>query len=186
MHHLISLKMTHLTCIEMLGQWKKQQPNFTETLRLLEIDWPHAMTTVYCLADFLTDALLVDGHRLFDVSLSNAVMRYQNVNREKDLVRLWHFIDALTSTAASALTGIRLVDPDHFEWAAVDGVYLHTWFRNRPTRLDYLAKARIDVRHVTSHTHTKRVQQVIKTRLMTQAVATLVAQIEKRDLHAKA
>ncbi len=186
MHHLISLKLTQLTSKEMLEQWKKQHPQYKETLRLLEIDWPHAMVSVYCLADYLTDALYIDGQRLFDVCLTNGIAQYEDVCHADDPIRLWHVIDALTSTAAIALTGIRLVDPDHFEWAAVDGVYLHTWLRRRPDRLTYLSQSRIDVCHAASYTNTKRVQQVLKTRLVTESVAVLLAKIEKRASHAKA
>ncbi|NMS58554.1 conjugative transfer protein, partial [Vibrio parahaemolyticus] len=103
-----------------------------------------------------------------------------------DNVRLWHFIEALTWTAASALTGIRLRDPDHFEWAAVDGVYFHTWIRNRPNRMAYLAEGRIDVRYVSGHTTTKRLQQVIKARIMTPTVAAMLARVEEDVWHEQA
>jgi hypothetical protein len=111
---------------------------------------------------------------------------YEEVSCDDDSVRLWHFIEALTWTAASALTGIRLRDPDHFEWAAVDGVYFYSWIRNRPNRMAYLAEGRIDVRYESGHTTTKRLQQVIKARIMTPTVAAMLARVEEDVWHEQA
>lgn len=178
MHHSVCLKMTTLTSKEMLAQWLQHYPQSKERFRLLEIDWPHALAAVHCLADYLTDALTLDGHSIFDLCLCNGLASYEEVCSDDDTVRLWHFIEALTWTAASALTGIRLSDPDHFEWAAVDGVYFYTWIRNRPNRMVYLAEGRIDVRYVCGHSTTKRLQQVIKARIMTPTVAVMLAGID--------
>ncbi|EKO3692974.1 conjugative transfer protein [Vibrio metschnikovii] len=186
MHHSVCLKMTTLTSKEMLAQWQQHNPQFKETLRLLETDWPHALASVHCLADYLTDALTLDGHSIFDLCLCNGLGSYEEVSCDDDSVRLWHFIETLTWTAASALTGIRLRDPDHFEWAAVDGVYFHTWMRNRPNRMAYLAEGRIDVRYESGHTTTKRLQQVIKARIMTPTVAAMLARVEEDVWHEQA
>jgi hypothetical protein len=43
MHHSVCLKMTTLTSKEMLAHWQQHNPQFKETLRLLETDWPHAL-----------------------------------------------------------------------------------------------------------------------------------------------
>ncbi|MCG3760700.1 conjugative transfer protein [Vibrio cincinnatiensis] len=186
MHHSVCLKMTTLTSKEMLAQWQQHNPQFKETLRLLETDWPHALASVYCLADYLTDAFTLDGHSIFDLCLCNGLGAYEDASCDDDSVRLWYFIDALTWTAASALTGIRVIDPDHFEWAAVDGVYLHAWIRNRPNRMVYLAEGLIDVRYVSGHTTTNRLQQVIKSRVMTPTVAFMLAQVEEGTLREQA
>jgi hypothetical protein len=171
--------MTTLTSKEMLDQWQQHNPQFKETLRLLETDWPQALASVYCLADYLTDALTLDGHSIFDFCLCNGLGSYEEVSCDDDCVRLWHFIEALTWTAASALTGIRLRGPDHFEWAAVDAVYFHTWIRNRPNRMAYLAEGRIEVRYESGHTTTKQLQKVIKARIMTSTVAATLARVEE-------
>ena len=96
MHHSVCLKMTTLTSKEMLAQWQQHNPQFKETLRLLETDWPHALASVYCLADYLTDAFTLDGHSIFDLCLCNGLGSYEEVSCDDDSVRLWHFIEALT------------------------------------------------------------------------------------------
>ncbi len=100
MHHSVCLKMTTLTSKEMLAQWQQHNPQFKETLRLLETDWPHALASVHCLADYLTDAFTLDGHSIFDLCLCNGLGSYEEVSCDDDSVRLWHFIEALTWTAA--------------------------------------------------------------------------------------
>lgn len=180
MHHHVSLKMTQLSSQQMLSQWLQTHARMKESLRLLETDWPQAMASIHCLADYLTDALVIDGHSIFELCLCNALGAYEDATECSDQERLWHFIESLTWTAASALTGIRLRDPDNFEWAAVDGVYLHSWLRSslktscRPNRMRYLESGRVEVLYVTGHSTTKRLQQVLKARIMTPAVASLL------------
>ena len=66
MHHSVCLKMTTLTSKEMLAQWQQHNPQFKETLRLLETDCL-MLCLVHRLADYLTDALTLDGHSIFDL-----------------------------------------------------------------------------------------------------------------------
>ncbi|MDF5586385.1 conjugative transfer protein, partial [Vibrio parahaemolyticus] len=71
-------------------------------------------------------------------------------------------------------------------WAAVDSVYFYSWIRNRPNRMAYLAEGRIYVRYVSGHTTTKRLQQVIKARIMTPTVAAMLARVEEDVWHEQA
>ena len=75
MHHSVCLKMTTLTSKEMLAQWQQHNPQFKEALRLLETDWPHALASVHCLADYLTDAFTLDGHSICVCVMAWAVMK---------------------------------------------------------------------------------------------------------------
>ena len=109
---------------------------------------------------------------------------YEEVSCDDDSVRLWHFIEALTWAAASALTGIRLRDltisrlpwmvqlsTPGFVIVKSDGVF---------------GEGRIDVRYVSDHTSTKRLQQVIKARIMTPTVAAMLARVEEDVWHEQA
>jgi hypothetical protein len=58
--------------------------------------------------------------------------------------------------------------------------------RNRPNRMAYLAEGCIDVRYVSGHTTTKRLQQVIKARIMTPTVAAMLARVEEDIWHEQA
>jgi flavorubredoxin len=49
-----------------------------------------------------------------------------------------------------------------------------------------LAEGRIDVRYVSDHTSTKRLQQVIKARIMTPTVAAMLARVEEDVWHEQA
>ncbi len=68
----------------------------------------------------------------------------------------------------------------------MDGVYFHTWMRNRPNRMAYLAEGRIEVRYESGHTTTKRLQQVLKARIMTPTVAAMLARVEEDVWHEQA
>lgn len=186
MHHLVGLKMTEKTNTDMLSVWREEHKEFNDTLKLLEVDWPQALVSIHCLADYLTDALTLDGHSIFDMCLCNALGAYENTRNGNDGLRLWHFIESLTWTAASALTGIRLKDPDHFEWAVVDGVPLHSWLRSRPKRMLYLAAGQIDVLYVVGHSTTKRLQKVVKARVATENVASTLEQVERANRYEQA
>lgn len=174
MHHWVTLRPSELTSHEMLAQCRQRHAALQEPLRLLEMDWPQALSCVYCLADYLTDALCLDGLLLFDICLCNAIGTYNIAYQTTESERLWHFLDGLSWSAASVLTGIRLVDPEHFEWAAVDGVYLYNWLRRRPQRLDWLRRYTIQVVYTSSHTTTGRLQRVIRSRITTAAVSQLL------------
>ncbi|MDF5020000.1 conjugative transfer protein, partial [Vibrio parahaemolyticus] len=50
----------------------------------------------------------------------------------------------------------------------------------------YLAEGRIDVRYESGHTTTKRLQQVIKARIMTPTVAAMLARVEEDVWHEQA
>lgn len=124
MHAVVN--MTAITGSSGIAKFKKEFPDSVKVMRLLDVDWPCALSIYEHFATYISDGILVNGKPLIFICLQSALEKYEKSICRADEERISAFLHALITPAVEILASITIAGSDQV-WDADKGKPLTLW-----------------------------------------------------------
>ncbi|WP_207461830.1 hypothetical protein [Azospirillum sp. SYSU D00513] len=128
------------TAREIRAGYRKARRRFRDTLAMLAVDWPNAISIMSKLSEYVTDAIpsrdplsgkaTVPEPALYH-AFDKGVQAYAGSLREIDPMRLLRFSDAALSEMARQIAGIAVSSADQRVWTPILGEPLSEWLEGK-------------------------------------------------------